>query len=1099
MTTPAQGTTPLPLAPQPVPEAASPPKRRRAGADALLVILVLVLAFLASSFPARNSDVWFHLATGQLLAQRQFTFGVDPFSYTTEGIYWVCHSWLFDLALFGMYKLTGGVGVIVCKALLVAVLAGLMQSMRRPAGAAWLPLVCTSLAILAMSPRLLVQPACVSYLLLGVTFWLLWKSHANSEVFGDSRARLRLAAKLLFLFVLWANVDEWFWLGPLLVALFWLGERLGGQRRTPGWLVPAGLAVCLLNPHTYHVFALPAELSPVSWNSGLRHDARFQGQFASSLQIEYLQTAAHLNASSIAYLALTLLGLASFLLYRPALLGWRSAVWLPFALLAAWQTWAIPFFAVVAGPILALNGQDYLADQKANDTERPTLTNLFAAAGKLLLALSLLALGSLAWLGGLAGQDREERHVAWEIQAEPSLRRAAEMLADWRQRGLLPAEERTFAVAPQSAHYAAFFAPSDRQFLDHRYPLYPNTARDYETVCRALMPDLAKNQLPLQAAANETNEAEGDWRNVLKKNNIGIIIFYDRSPARLYALLAKLGKEPKEWTLLGVAGQAVIVGWNRAGSHRHLVFDAEQLAFGQPTPQAPSVPEQGPDPLPQRRDWTARLTRPPRQPSWESAAATVFLHYFHDSANEQIERRYRSLLHTYAAGLTALPAQSSALPSAVYQLASARDLFFPREAERLFPSPQQLGPFFVPMLERAPALPLLAVRAARQAVAFDPEDANAWLRLGQAYLLLRNLTREHSKDGLLPPLAQLRHVQIATALEQALRLNPELEAAHQELAALYGERRHLDRALEHRREEIHLSRQAGPRAGESVEKFALRMARLEQETAHLVEDVETSQKQYSSASRSLQGDRKKQAELALNLGLARQALDDILLLTPADVLGPAGIKLELNLLLTMGRAAEVRNILNDRGLRASKHGLGDYDLSPPQNPFGGPLYAAPYRWPAYEWLHALAAAALGDYAQAHDDLHALRGGLRAREERRRLEQRDIVRGAPILVPGLFLGPTPFLPAQAALDLGRLMQSKARYAAEERSLQGQQADLAILDGLLALEQGQTNAARASLAEGEKTAAAVPFAGRSIAASYLSLLKTYQRTDKSEPRP
>src|SRR5579884_3426438 len=77
---------------------------------------------------------------------------------------------------------------------------------------------------------------------------------------------------ILLVFVVWVNVDEWFVLGPVLVALFWLGERLGDRRRTPGWLVVAGLAVCLVNPNTWHAFTLPADLSPVTWTSGLRQD-----------------------------------------------------------------------------------------------------------------------------------------------------------------------------------------------------------------------------------------------------------------------------------------------------------------------------------------------------------------------------------------------------------------------------------------------------------------------------------------------------------------------------------------------------------------------------------------------------------------------------------------------------------------------------------------------------------------------------------------------------------------------------------------------------------------------------------------------------------
>ena len=70
-------------------------------------------------------------------------------------------------------------------------------------------------------------------------------------------------------------------------------------------------------------------------------------------------------------------------------------------------------------------------------------------------------------------------------------------------------------------------------------------------------------------------------------------------------------------------------------------------------------------------------------------------------------------------------------------------------------------------MDRPPALLLLTVRAARRAVAANPGDANAWLRLGQAYVLLRDETCERAGLGLRSPLAQLREVQITTALEQA--------------------------------------------------------------------------------------------------------------------------------------------------------------------------------------------------------------------------------------------------------------------------------------------------------------------------------------------
>jgi tetratricopeptide (TPR) repeat protein len=1107
---PGRGTIPLPSIPQSPAALASGLRSRGRGLGFFLTVLVLALAFLAGSFLARNSDLWFHLATGRLLAQRKLSFfGADPFTYTTGQMSWVCHAWLFDLALYGLYQGIGGAGLVVLKALVVTALAGLLLWVRRPAGAMWLPAVFTTLAVLAMSPRLMLQPACVSYLLLGLTFWLLWRPHAESvDARQESRGgkegpafrRLSAACWLPLVFFLWVNVDEWFLLGPLLAGLFWLGERLGGQRQTPGWVMPAGLAACLLNPYTFHAFTLPAELSPVTWTSGLRQDARFQAYFASPWQPAHLGAAAHLNAAALAYYVLTLLGLTSFVLHRRALRDWRLVVWLPFALLAGWQARAIPFFAIVAAPITCLNWQDLFVGRRDQEARTKVLAAAVGAAGRFSLVLGLLALLLLTWSGWLAGYDREERHVAWGIQAEPSLQQVTETLKHWRRRGLLADNERIFAVAPEVAQYGAWFCPGERQFFDHRYPLFPQAARDYETVCLALLPELAPSSARVSPAlpglGSVAHERAWDWRQVLEAHGVGIVVIYDREPERLFAVLRRLAGDSERWTLLLVAGDALIVGWNEArapGGFAPLAFDADRLVFG---PQddgagraAPAAPVRGPAQVPPPRDLQARLIRPAAQAAWESAAATVYLHYFNDSEAAQRKRQWRSSWGGYAASVAGLSARPAAVPQVAFEFMASRNLLhLPQDAEPQFLVREQLGPFFAPLVDRPPALPLLAIRAARRAVAANPQDANAWLRLGQAYLLVRNLTVEHSGEGVLPPLAQLRHAQVVTALEEAVRLDPDLEAAHHELAYLYGERNYLDQALEHRQEELRLSRRAGRRAGETAEEFADRLEAVEKDTAKLVDLVEDRRKKYASASRSLQGDRLAQAGMALRLGLARQATDKVLMPAPADLLGAAGIKLELELLLSLGRAQEVRGILNDKAVRTNKHGLAYYDLAPPQKRDGGVLYALPYHWPAYEWLHVLESAAVGDYAQTQGDLRAIRAGLHAGHERLVRQPRDFEGRIRTLLPGLLSGPPPFLPAFAAGALSRVVEERTMVEAGEPALRAQEADLCVLEGLLALEQGDPDTARSAFIEALELCAnpPVPFAGRPIAGGYVGKL-------------
>jgi Flp pilus assembly protein TadD len=64
------------------------------------------------------------------------------------------------------------------------------------------------------------------------------------------------------------------------------------------------------------------------------------------------------------------------------------------------------------------------------------------------------------------------------------------------------------------------------------------------------------------------------------------------------------------------------------------------------------------------------------------------------------------------------------------------------------------------------------VRAARRALAVNPDDAQAYEVLGESYLRLIRDTRERAWRSRLPQLVQIRHVQASAALNQAVLLNP---------------------------------------------------------------------------------------------------------------------------------------------------------------------------------------------------------------------------------------------------------------------------------------------------------------------------------------
>jgi hypothetical protein len=1070
--------------------------------DLLLTGGALALAFLASSFVARNSDLWRHLAGGRLLAQGRFQFGVDPFAYTTQGVYWAHHAWLFDLLLYGLYGLVGGAGLVVLKALLITALAGLLLAVGRPGEppgssrrssgeppglswrsppdrGGWLPAVCTILALLAMSPGLLLQPACLSLCFLGLTFWLLWRPHAEegtgfAAAPAGSKDVLRHAC-LLLLFVLWVNLDSWFLLGPLLVVLFWAGERLRfgapAVRATPTWLPPAGLAACLVNPQTWRAFSLPAELSLVPAAAGLWRDVRFSSQFASPWQLAP-QTISAINLAAWAYFILTGLGLVSFVVNRNELRGWRLLVWGAFGLLGAWQVQAVPFFAVVAAPITALNLQDWLSRRSAVSRGTDRRPRGWSVLGRMGLLGGCLLLLLLAWPGWLQGFGNDARRVAWGVQPDPSLQRVAETIRRWRQEGRLGDADHAFAFHPDIAHYWAWFCPEEKGFFDARFPLFPRVAREFEEVCRSLTAGVN----PAAHAGERVAGFTPAVQDVFREWGITYLVLDD--PDTFSGLL----QDPRHWSLLHLDGRAAIFGWRDEEGRTYPVavppLDVNRLAFtaGEKDegPSLPPTPDHGPGRDPQAPDLWARFSRATLPPAAESDAATLYLRYFRARVLPQHPQRQAGSWAAYAAGLAGLPAAPGAAAPLLARL--DRPSLFLGDSERDLPAP-----------------PLLAVRLARRALAANPEDATAYLRLGQAYLALHYLTGERSPGKPLPLLTELRHVQIATALRQALLLDPDLETAHQLLANLYAERGYLDATLHHRREELRLARRAGPGRHPDGPGLDRRLEVLAKQVSDLEQAVQNREKSWAVASRTrTTPDPVTDAEAALRLGLVRTALDEVLLPAPQALLGGEGVRLEFLLALRLGRAEEVRGPLLAPESRQNKRNLGTLDVRTPGPAGYGPVY----RVPAYDWLVLLLTAAAGDYDLAAEEVQDVAGQVGAQQDRNLRAVRQRLPAAVAAEVGMVSTPLPplsWVPARIEREKG------VQVLLLTEVLEGERAELNLLGGMLALERGLPRTAEDYLRTAvhqrtPDTGAGISIAGRPLAETYLRRIREAVPTRK-----
>jgi hypothetical protein len=948
--------------------------------DWLAIAFLAALALLLASFPSRNTDLWLHLANGRAF--------LESASFQ--------RSWLFNIGAYLTHAWLGATGLSLVKVLLTVALTLLLARLGW-AGGGWVWVVTsTCLALLAISPRLLIQSSTASYVLLAIAAWL-------------ARPRGREASPatewpLLVLFLPWAQLDGGFVLGLAFLACSWLGRGMDGADRSPvRTFITFGLlaGVCMLNPlHWQGFLTIPPGRSLLAWSTwadgGLRPDI-------------------------LAYLALLSLGLLSFVLNRPGWRWQRALPWLVFAVLSATNDRLIPYFAVVGGPALALNMQEFLG---RGEPQRRW------GIGRPVAVLAGVAVLLCAWPGWLQAPPYQPRD--WGIEPPLSPVRVAGVIASWHREGKLPEGSRGLHLSSDTANVFAWFCPQDRPFQDRE----------------------------ISAALRGEEDAPEGWADRLREAGVTHVVLYSTDRGQLGAALERLGGDPETWPLLLVEGDVAVFGWRDLGRPRagdpfaRLAFDPERLAY-HPAPEKQAPPE--PPEAVARPWWEAFWKRAPSR-SIDRDEATMYLLQAEVAHRSALGRHLLLWQVVQSAGLVGSAAFPSSPPDALVNVFARLTLSAPRSpadgasVETLPPVDRvallfRQG-FIFEQDDTPPALLYLAVRAARRAIAADPSDAVAHLLLGECYVRLLHSTRERVWAARLPELLGLRRAQASAAFHEAARLRPELPQPHQFLADHYQRMGYLDLALTHLREFDKLTKTKSPRA------------------ADLADEVEKRARAYEKESDARVLDR---AQAALERGLAGKALSTLL---GSDIaaFGVRGLGLELDLLLKTGRVKEVREWMEPEQRQA----LGAT---------------------TYHWLRAQALAASGDYLGADSELALLSPSLVPDDQRgRAMNARQLLSvliGRAVLDEQPGVGSLTHLLTRAR---GRA-EFLSRVSPLERGLK-QQANVSVIRGLLALEEGRIDEAVAAFlfakqmwkdSAAARSGAGLDFPGREAARVWLERLE------------
>ena len=197
---------------------------------------VATAAFLLAIFagPIEDTDFWWHLKTGQYIAQQHRLPFPDPFSYTSAtdatARFNLTHEWLSQVLLYLVYSIGGFPAVVLARAVLLALICGLAGSL---SGRFW-----TGIAAACATASVLVaftadRPTVVTFL--------------GIAVFVSILETRRFLWWLPPIALLWANCHGGFFLGWIVLLAYALRDR----RLWP--VFACTIAASLINPNGFAV------------------------------------------------------------------------------------------------------------------------------------------------------------------------------------------------------------------------------------------------------------------------------------------------------------------------------------------------------------------------------------------------------------------------------------------------------------------------------------------------------------------------------------------------------------------------------------------------------------------------------------------------------------------------------------------------------------------------------------------------------------------------------------------------------------------------------------------------------------------------------
>ncbi len=221
--------------------------------------ILFVFVFLLHYLRLENGDIWEHVKIGEIIVKSRGIPEGRPILWTVAGEPWLPQSWLFQVAVYGVWRVGGLLGLYLWDVALIVFGFGLLYRLWRQEGGSRLGgAALVVLGVLASAPRFQIRPdACTAVgLALLLSIWAAWR-----------RGKRKTLWPLLPLGLIWANMHIGVMLGALALLVVLAGET---WERIP-WRARRGGAWPWSDKRWRHLlwtsagFALTTVLTPSLW------------------------------------------------------------------------------------------------------------------------------------------------------------------------------------------------------------------------------------------------------------------------------------------------------------------------------------------------------------------------------------------------------------------------------------------------------------------------------------------------------------------------------------------------------------------------------------------------------------------------------------------------------------------------------------------------------------------------------------------------------------------------------------------------------------------------------------------------------------------